>query len=235
MCIRDRNLSDGAFTIMAWIYPTGSSIGGIMSRGSGGMYGPWALSYSGQDITFVSSADWNESNDGGSWGTNVASSGDRAKLNQWSQIVVTKSGSTARLYINGIRRGQDTSAVDPKAPTSNFIPTMIGVERIGSTAAINRAFPGRLALIRASNTAATEEQVFKMYNEEKQLFLKNAKCTLVGTSNQVNAIAHDDSTDIVHAGTSTGRSEFRGLERINSTTTAVSNAISASNGLVAEQ
>ena len=231
----DMNLSSGAFTIMAWIYPTGTSIGGIMSRGSGGMYGPWALSYSGQDITFVSSADWNESNDGGSWGTNVASSGDFCQQNEWSQVVVTKSGSTAKLFINGIQRSQDTSAVNPKAPTSNFIPTMIGVERIGSTAAINRAFPGRLALIRASNTAVTEEQVFKMYNEEKQLFLKNAKCTLIGTSNSVNAIAHDDTTKILHVGTSTGRSEFRGLERINSTTTAVSNAISASNGLVAEQ
>ena len=111
---------------------------------------------------------------------------------------------------------------------------MIGIERVPLTGNLNRPFPGRLALVRASNTAATEEQVFKMYNEEKQLFQKNAKCTLIGTSNQVNAIAHDDTTDILHVGTSTGRSEFRGLERINSTTTAVSNAISASNGLVAE-
>ena len=164
-----------------------------------------------------------------------ASSGDFCQQNEWSQVVVTKSGSTAKLFINGIRRSQDTSAVNPNAPTSNFIPTMIGVERIGSTAAINRAFPGRLALIRASNTAATEEQVLKMYNEEKQLFLENSKCTLVGTSNSVNAVAHDDTTKILHVGTGSGRSDFRGLERINSTTTAVSNAISASNGLVAEQ
>ena len=165
----------------------------------------------------------------------MASSNDFCKTNKWSQVVVTKSGSTAKLFINGIQRAQDTSAVNPKAPTSNFIPTMIGVERIGSTAAINRAFPGRLALIRASNTAATEEQVLKMYNEEKQLFLENSKCTLVGTSNSVNAVAHDDTTKILHVGTGSGRSDFRGLERINSTTTAVSNAISASNGLVAEQ
>ena len=230
----DMNLSSGEFTLMAWIYPTGTSIGGIISRGSGGVYGPYAISYSSQDITFVSSSDWNESNDGGSWGTNISTSGDFCKTYRWSQVVVTKSGSTAKLFINGIRRGQDTSAVNPKAPTSNFIPTMIGIERVPLTGNLNRPFPGRLALVRASNTAATEEQVFKMYNEEKQLFQKNAKCTLIGTSNQVNAIAHDDTTDILHVGTSTGRSEFRGLERINSTTTAVSNAISASNGLVAE-
>tara|TARA_S200000501_G_scaffold113137_1_gene106362 strand:+ start:2335 stop:4806 length:2472 start_codon:yes stop_codon:yes gene_type:complete len=230
----DMNLSSGEFTIMAWIYPTGTSLGGIISRGCGDSYGPYGLNYSSQDVTFVSSSDWNESNDGGTWGTLIQTSGDFCKTYNWSQVVVTKSGSTAKVYINGIQRSQDTSAVNPKAPTSNFIPTMVGIERTGSTGNLVRPFPGRLALIRASNTAATEEQVFKMYNEEKQLFLKNAKCTLVGTSNQVNAIAHDDSTDIVHAGTSTGRSEFRGLERINSTTTAVSNAISASNGLVAE-
>ena len=231
----DMNLSGGEFTIMAWIYPTGTSLGGIISRGCGDSYGPYGLNYSSNDITFVSSDNWNESNDGGTWGTLIQTSGDFCKTNRWSQVVVTKSGSTAKVFINGIRRAQDTSAVNPKAPTSNFIPTMVGIERTGSTGNLLRPFPGRLALIRASNTAATEEQVFKMYNEEKQMFHKNAKCTLIGTSNEVNAIAHDDTTKILHVGTSTGRSEFRGLERINSTTTAVSNIISASNGLVAEQ
>ena len=71
--------------------------------------------------------------------------------------------------------------------------------------------------------------------DDGELFLENSKCTLVGTSNSVNAVAHDDTTKILHVGTGSGRSDFRGLERINSTTTAVSNAISASNGLVAEQ
>ena len=231
----DMNLSDGAFTIMAWVYPTGTSLGGIISRGCGDSYGPYGLNYSSNNITFVSSSDWNESNDGGTWGTLIQTSGGHVDTNKWSQIVVTKSGSTAKVFINGIRRAQDTSAVNPKAPTSNFIPTMVGIERTGSTGNLLRPFPGRLALIRASNTAATEEQVFKMYNEEKQLFLKNAKCTLIGTSNSVNAIAHDDTTKILHVGTGSGRSDFRGLERINSTTTAVSNAISASDGLVAEQ
>jgi len=231
----DMNLSSGAFTIMAWVYPTGTSLGGIIGRGCGDGYGPYGLNYSSNNITFVSSDNWNESNDGGSWGTLISTSGGHVDTNKWSQIVVTKSGSTAKVFINGIRRAQDTSAVNPKAPTSNFIPTMVGIERTGSTGNLLRPFPGRLALIRASNTAATEEQVFKMYNEEKQMFQKNAKCTLIGTSNEVNAIAHDDTTKILHVGTSTGRSDFRGLERINSTTTAVSNAISASNGLVAEQ
>ena len=65
--------------------------------------------------------------------------------------------------------------------------------------------------------------------------MKNAKCTLYGTSNEIKAVAYDDTTDILHVGTSSGRSEFRGLNRINNTTTAVTTEISASNGLVAEQ
>ena len=46
---------------------------------------------------------------------------------------------------------------------------------------------------------------------------------------------NDDSNNVVHAGTSSGRSEFQGLNRINNTTTAVTTEISASDGLVAEQ
>ena len=74
-----------------------------------------------------------------------------------------------------------------------------------------------------------------MFEDEKKLFVENAKCTLYGSSIPVTAIAYDDKTNIVHAGTASGRSEFRGLNRINNTTTAVTTAISASDGFVAEQ
>ena len=79
------------------------------------------------------------------------------------------------------------------------------------------------------------EQIKKIFDDEIHLFEKNAKCTLYGTSNQVEAVAYDDSNNMLHAGTSSGRSEFQGLVRINNTTTAVTTAISASNELVAEQ
>jgi len=75
----------------------------------------------------------------------------------------------------------------------------------------------------------------QIYHEEKLLFQENAKCTLFGTSDNVKAIAHDDTNDVTHVGTSSGRSEFQGLNRINNTTTAVTTAISVSNNFVAEQ
>ena len=93
----------------------------------------------------------------------------------------------------------------------------------------------KVALIRPSMSIPSPEQVAKMYHDEKKLFVENAKCTLYGSSDAVTALAHDDATDTLHVGTSSGRSDFRGLNRINNTTTAVTTAISASNGFVAEQ
>ena len=75
----------------------------------------------------------------------------------------------------------------------------------------------------------------KIYEDEKCLYHENAKCTLHGTSDAVTGLAFDDTNDVLHVGTSSGRSDFRGLNRINNTTTAVTNAISASNEFVAEQ
>ena len=94
---------------------------------------------------------------------------------------------------------------------------------------------GMMSLWKFSASVPTNEQIKKIYNDEKLLFQENAKCSLYGTSDDVKALAYDDKTDVLHVGTSGGRSDFRGLKRINNTTTAVTTAISASNGLVAEQ
>ena len=81
--------------------------------------------------------------------------------------------------------------------------------------------------------------VFSFRNEEKNLknlidrVYKAVKKT--GSWDYEFIFVNDDSTDSLHVGTSAGRSEFQGLRRINNTTEAVTTAISASNGLVAEQ
>ena len=93
----------------------------------------------------------------------------------------------------------------------------------------------RMALARVGLGAPSPDQLRKMWVDEKMLFNENAKCTIHGTSDAVTGLAFDDSHNIIHVGTSAGRSEFSGLTRINNTTTAVTTAISASNGLVAEQ
>ena len=67
------------------------------------------------------------------------------------------------------------------------------------------------------------------------MFAANAKATINGSDGYVRAIAYDDDKDELHVGTLDGRSVFRGLNRVDSTSDGVSIAISASNGLVAEE
>ena len=92
----------------------------------------------------------------------------------------------------------------------------------------------KLALLRVSGTNPSPEQIKKIYEDEKVLFQENAQATLYGSSDAVTALAYDDTTELLHVGTSAGRSVFQGLRRVDNTTTAVGAAISASNGLVAE-
>jgi len=94
---------------------------------------------------------------------------------------------------------------------------------------------GEIANVRISASAPSAEQFEKMYQDEKFIYQENAKATLYGSSDTVTSLAYDDTTNLLHVGTSAGRSEFQGLRRINNTTTAVTTAISASNGLVTEQ
>jgi len=94
----------------------------------------------------------------------------------------------------------------------------------------------KITLLRIGKTVApTKEQIEKMYKDELQLFGENAKCTLFGSAAAITGLAFDDSTNVLHAGTSVGRSDFRGLVRINNTETPVTHDISASNGLIIEQ
>ena len=81
----------------------------------------------------------------------------------------------------------------------------------------------------------SEHEIRRMYNDEKQLFVENAKATLYGTSDDIKGIDYDEGTNLLHVGTSSGRSDFSGLRRINNTTTPVTTAIAASNGLIVEE
>ena len=74
-----------------------------------------------------------------------------------------------------------------------------------------------------------------MYDDEKISSKRMLKATLYGSSDAVTALGYDEDTELLHVGTSAGRSDFQGLRRINNTTTAVTTAISASDDLIAEQ
>ena len=174
---------------------------------------------------------------GSSGGESGIFAGSRVDDNKWHHFVAIFDNTNKTLYVDGVSRGSSSIS---GTITSSFTgaEVYIGMHRQVKSGGDNKYrhyLRGHAALVRISVSVPSPEQVKKMYNDEKQLFQENAKCTLYGSSDAVTAVAYDDSNDTVHVGTSAGRSDFTGLDRINNTTTAVTTAISASNGLVAEQ
>ena len=152
----------------------------------------------------------------------------------WNHFVGVRSNSGIKVYING----KDSTATELNNGTMDLTSEAnatftLGAGDIGS--GVQSPFGGSLALWRISGTAPTAEQVAKIYRDEKPLFQENAQATLHGTSDAVTALAYDDTTELLHVGTSAGRSVFSGLQRVDNTIDAVGTAISASDNFIAEE
>ena len=147
-------------------------------------------------------------------------------LNVWNNFCAVRSGETINLYVNGVLHSSITSTI--RDLTNASAELCLGIYGDQSTL----AFDGEISLIRASTTAPTAAQIAKIYRDEKALFQDGAQATLYGTSDSVTALAYDDSEQLLHVGTASGRSDFRGLARVNNTTTAISNSISAAEGTI---
>jgi hypothetical protein len=152
---------------------------------------------------------------------------------QWACYTAIRDVSSGNLtiYING-KLGYRAAGMVARNLSNSSAELFIGIRHSVNTGAATQA---KYALMRFSSSIPSAEQIKKMYEDEKVLFQENSQATLYGSSNAPTALAYDDTTELLHVGTSAGRSEFQGLRRINNTTTAVTTAISASNELVAEQ
>ena len=151
-------------------------------------------------------------------------------LGEWNHVVVRRGTSKTDFVLNGEVIANSNSYPGTITRDASFTGDLYVGHDIGGSG----HWGGDLSLVRVSNTIPSLEQIKKIYNDEKHLFQENAKCTLYGTSDGVTALAYDDDTELLHAGTSAGRSEFQGLRRVNNTTDAVGTSISASNGFIVE-
>ena len=151
----------------------------------------------------------------------------------WFCFCCVRRSGILEVYANGNRESGQDSSNHTVLRDINFgeINSFVG-KHIHST---SNSFGGSIALLRISATAPTPEQIAKIYRDEKPLFTDGAQATLYGTSDATTALSYDEKTELLHVGTSAGRSDFSGLRRINNTTTAVTTSISASNNLIAEQ
>ena len=147
----------------------------------------------------------------------------------WSLFGVTRQNGIVKTYENGKEMGTTTSLAGSIGGSNHKL--WVGSNYLGNGGAGGQ----KLSLLRISKTVPSAEQIKKMYNDEKHLFQENAKATLYGSSDAVTALAYDDDTELLHVGTSAGRSVFQGLNRVNNTTDAVGTVIHASNGFIVEE
>jgi hypothetical protein len=219
----DMDWGTGDFHYMVWVYHRDvTGLYGIISRQTFGQS-------SGNRFQFQSDTNSEYHLYAGSNQGNMGS----IRLNVWSQLAIVRSGSTVNFYQDGI---SVRSWTDSTNYTNVAAPLRVGGLSLGSDITDNSygASGVDFALFRTGASAPSPEQIKKIYNDEKVLFQENAKATLYGSSDAVTALAYDDDTELLHAGTSAGRSVFQGLKRVDNTTDAVGSAISASNGMVAE-
>ena len=147
--------------------------------------------------------------------------------NTWNLFAYTRKDGVVSLYRDGQLLATQSAPVDIGTATTDEF-------RVGGLGALGPDM-SKFALVRISATAPTAEQIGKIYEDERKLFQPGAQCTLYGTSDAVTALAHDHKTNLLHVGTSAGRSVFDGLQRLAHTETPVTTAISAASGLIVEE
>ena len=216
----DLDFGTGDFCIMGW---GRTNINGtFLSRGDGVSAGSWYWRHSsGSTSPFYI-------HDGSAFrlALNVA-----LPQGDFVHFALLRRSGVIYLYGNGALMGS-LSGTYPALSMSNATAKL----RIGDQQHSSYSGAGeKQALLRISATAPTAGQIAKIYEDEKVLFQENAQATLYDSSDAVTALAHDDATNLLHVGTSAGRSVFQGLRRVDNTTTAVGTAISASNSLVVEE
>lgn len=216
----DLDVGTGDFSVMLWVKrTTNSSFNVFISRGEDSANNRWAVYIDSNNQIKAAIKEVAE---------DPFSSGYTLPQDTWTCVCLVRRDTVAYLYVNG---ELTTSGSANRNLTNTSGTVKIGVDYNEATPAANCS----VALARISTTAPSPEQIKKIYEDEKVLFQDNAQATLYGSSDAVTALAYDDSTNLLHVGTSAGRSVFQGLRRVDNTTTAVGAAISASNGLVADE
>ncbi len=218
------------FCIMGWFYntPRGVTFFDIATAASPRFF--IAQQHNGDNFWFYMNTG------SGSVGWYPVSGGGVENEARWQFIAVKRVGTRLSYSYNGEDFvSQINSAWGGDLSSSSAPHPYVTLGQNYTHSSAHFGSNGMMSLWKFSSSVPTNEQIKKIYNDEKLLFQENAKCSLYGTSDDVEALAYDDTTDVLHVGTSGGRSDFRGLKRINNTTTAVTTAISASNGFVAEQ
>jgi len=160
---------------------------------------------------------------------------------EWHHVCGVWNGNTdKKLYLNGRLVGSVSSSMGSINLDSTQVHSL-GHYYDGS----NRTYHclGHLSLVKFVKGCPTADQIWQIYDDERKMFDPGIQLSLLGSSNNMLGLDYDPNTGILHTGNLSGRSDFRKLVRINSTTTPLVhtdhqhggdyNQISAAGGLVA--
>jgi hypothetical protein len=227
----DLNFGSGSYSVMGWFKTDATNSTGIITQN-----GP---SDTDENLTvYIAPANYGIYFDYGvsNQYSHFSQATDRALIadTNWHHFVChVSAGGAPKIYVDGVNKALSISANAPS--TFTFDTDYLLNIGNGRGTDNNLPFGGSIALLRISTTVPSPAQIKKIYEDEKFLFQENAKATLYGTSDAVTALAYDDDTELLHVGTSAGRSDFQGLRRINNTTRAIGTAISAVDGFIVEE
>ena len=231
------NYDSGNFWYSIWVYPNNSDNGDVIfSRDgiAGGNNGRF-MCYFNDDRVRIDMTEY-----GGSSYHGITTNQHRMRQKkEWIHLVFVRRDSKLEFYVNGELDKSTTLNSTSDGTQSGNQASGIGALMIGANAnAGNPLDKGKVALFktgRGNNSLPTSEVIKEWYADELPMFAPHTKCSVYGSSNNVVALSYDQNTDILHAGTSSGRSEFSGLVRINNTTDPITLDVSASGGVVAEE
>lgn len=223
----DLDFGTGDFCIMGWFNKDGTAFAAaanqtIAGRGVSGVSDTWYLERRSGNATFGFSL------------VGIANlySTLTMALSSWCFFAFKRVSGVSYFCVNGIVESVG-SGISGQSVSGSSSPVLRAGCRASGFSGI--ASTG-LALLRASATAPSDEQLRHIYETERPMFEANASCVLAGSSNAVTALAYDDETDLLHVGTSYGRSAFKGLVRVASEATPVGaiTALAASAGVVVQ-
>jgi hypothetical protein len=161
------------------------------------------------------------------------SQASNAKVNdgRWHQAILIDDETTKKIYLDGELVHTVSHAYNMNSSGKQNMSLRIGSYANDQNIMTN----GSISLFRVSGDIPSDDQIRKMYYDERPLFYPDAKCTIYGGNASIAAVDRDPHTDELHVGTASGRSVFNGLTRTYNTTKAVTSSISAIDGLVAEE
>ena len=234
------NYDNGNFWYSIWVYPNNSDNGDVIFTRdgiAGGNNGRFQC-YFNDDRVRVDMTEY-----GGSSYHGITTNQHRMRQKkEWIHLVFVRRGTKLEFYVNGeLDKSTTLNSISDGTQSGNK-NSGIGALMIGANAnAGNPLDKGKVALFKTGRANGTDlatptaNIIKEWYADELKMFSPHTKCTVYGNSNNVVALSYDQNTDILHAGTSAGRSEFSGLVRINNTTDPITLDISASGGVVAEE